>query len=304
MTRTLSIVIPALNESQNLPRLMAGIPIAELALAGWDAEVVVVDNASTDGTGDVARSLGARVVEQPVRGYGNAYFKGLSSATGDVLVTGDADLTYPFDALPELLAAMDSEDLEFITTDRLSPANRAAMKPSHTVANHFLSTLNKVLFGCPFRDSQSGMWVLRREVWEGLDVRSGGMAFSQEIKNEAYFRGFSCKEIPIEYRARGGQVKLNAFRDGVGNVAQLFEHRWRLFRDGGPVRRGAVEVPTPRHPSAADTTIALPPTADLPVTTPVVAAGPVVAGNHHVVTLPQDLARTDEPGISGGSVLA
>ena len=223
----LSIVIPALDEALNLPPLMKAIPVDELRSAGWDTEVVVVDNASTDGTGDVARSLGARVVLQPERGYGHAYRAGLAAARGDVIATGDADLTYPFDALPQLLQTFTMNDVEFMTTNRLLPRNRAAMKPSHAVANRVLSRLSRSLFRNTVRDSQSGMWIFRNYVWRSLDVRSTGMAFSQEIKNSATSAGFRCLEVPIEYRVRAGEVKLNALPDGLANVLQLFEHRFR-----------------------------------------------------------------------------
>lgn len=225
--RALTIVIPALNEAQNLPPLMSTIPVQELRELGWETEVLVVDNNSTDGTGEIARSLGARVVFQPEPGYGNAYHAGLTAARGDVIATGDADCTYPFDALPALLGAFETHDLEFLTTNRLLRDNRAAMKVSHTVANHFLSGISRVLFRNDLRDSQSGMWLFRRYVWERLDVRSGGMAFSQEIKNAAIMAGFRYTEVPIEYRPRGGQVKLDAVPDGIANLRQLFHHRFR-----------------------------------------------------------------------------
>ena len=224
---TLSIVIPALNEAENLPAVMASIPVGDLAAAGWTTEVVVVDNASTDDTAEVARTLGATVVSQPQRGYGNAYHAGFDAATGDVIATGDADCTYPFDALPELLRTLVDHDVEFMTTDRLSRRNRSAMKTSHTIANHALSALSRTLFRNGLRDSQSGMWIFRSHVWSGLDVRSTGMAFSQEIKNSATRAGLRCLEVPIEYRSRGGEVKLNALPDGMANLRQLFEHRFR-----------------------------------------------------------------------------
>src|ERR1700761_1724388 len=93
----LSIVIPALNEVANMKPVMESIPFERLSALGWTTEVVVVDNGSTDGTGEAARSLGAQVVLQPERGYGNAYKAGFAAATGDVIATGDADCTYPFD---------------------------------------------------------------------------------------------------------------------------------------------------------------------------------------------------------------
>jgi glycosyltransferase involved in cell wall biosynthesis len=228
--KLLSVVIPALNEAANLAPVMTTMPRAELSTMGWDVEVVVVDNASTDGTGDVARALGARVVEQPVRGYGNAYRAGLTAAAGEVIATGDADCTYPFDALPHLLKMLELHDVEFMTTNRLIPGNRAAMKRSHAVANHFLSAVSRSLFRNELRDSQSGMWVFRRYVWERLHVRSPGMAFSQEIKNAAVLAGFRYLEVPIEYRKRHGEVKLNAVPDGMANLRQLFQHRFRKAR--------------------------------------------------------------------------
>lgn len=223
----LSVVIPALNEYGNIERTVTGIPTRDLSRDGWQTEIIVVDNGSTDGTGQRARELGARVVDEPIRGYGSAYKAGFAAARGDVIATGDADLTYPLDSLTALLKTFHLYDLEFMTTDRLSRSNREAMKSSHALANHFLSLVARLLFGHEFRDSQSGMWIFRRSVLDLIDVRSNGMAFSQEIKNEAFAKGLRCMEVPIEYRVRGGKVKLNAVGDGFSNLCQLVVHRRR-----------------------------------------------------------------------------
>jgi glycosyltransferase involved in cell wall biosynthesis len=223
----LSIVIPALNEAGNIKPVIESIPTERLTQLGWVTEVIVVDNGSTDGTGQIALGLGAKVVYQAQRGYGNAYRAGFEAAGGDVIATGDADCTYPFDMLPDLLELLDRDDIEFLTTDRLHPTNRDAMKSSHFIGNHVLSLVSRVLFRHGFRDSQSGMWVFRRYVWSRLDVRSPGMAFSQEIKNDAARAGFRVREVPIEYRMRRGEVKLNAVLDGMANLLALFQHRLR-----------------------------------------------------------------------------
>jgi glycosyltransferase involved in cell wall biosynthesis len=228
--RLLSVVIPALNEAPNLPVVLPAVPTDELSEAGWEVEVIVVDNGSTDGTGEIARRLGARVVRESQRGYGHAYRAGFAAVTGEVIATGDADCTYPFAALPDLLNAFDTYGVEFMTTNRLVRANRAAMKASHRVANYALSAISRSLFRHDLRDSQSGMWLLHRHVWERLNVRSTGMAFSQEIKNAATQAGFRYLEVPIEYGHRGGEVKLNALPDGIANLRQLFEHRFRKVR--------------------------------------------------------------------------
>jgi glycosyltransferase involved in cell wall biosynthesis len=229
-----SIVIPAFNEVDNIPKVMANIPDDELVRTGYEVEIIVVDNASTDGTGEVAAALGATVIVQPMRGYGNAYHAGFAAAQGNVIATGDADCTYPFDALPGLVDHLISNGLDFLSTNRLAKDNRHAMKESHNVGNRLLTAASRSLFRSPFRDSQSGMWIFRREIWRHMDVRSGGMPFSQEIKNEAYLKGFSCEEVAIEYRPRGGDVKLNAFRDGIRNASQLMSHRLRGRRRPAP----------------------------------------------------------------------
>lgn len=236
--KTLSIVIPAYNEVENIPPVLASIPLAKLEDAGWTTEVIVVDNASSDDTGNVAGKLGAKVVFQPLRGYGNAYKAGFDAATGEVIATGDADQTYPFDALPDLLAVLEERGVEFMTTDRLHPANRDSMKGSHFIGNHVLSFVSRLLFRHDFRDSQSGMWIFRRKVWHGIDVRADGMPFSQEIKNAAALAGYRVLEVPIEYRMRGGEVKLNAVLDGMSNLYSLFRHRLRRTRPGGAPTSG------------------------------------------------------------------
>jgi glycosyltransferase involved in cell wall biosynthesis len=227
----ISFVIPAYNEAVNMVAVLDTIPHLALAQRSLFAEVIVVDNNCTDDTAAIAEENGARVVPQPLRGYGNAYRAGISAAQGDVVITGDADCTYPFDAAPDLLDRLHAGDLDFLSTYRLGAENRAAMKPSHAVGNHMLTLASRALFRAPFRDSQSGMWIFKRAIWEQLDVRSGGMPFSQEIKNEAYVRGFRCGEVPIEYRMRGGEVKLNAAKDGIRNASQLFAHRARRVRE-------------------------------------------------------------------------
>lgn len=224
----LSVVIPALNEEEGIAAVINQVPVQKLEELGYKTEIIVVDNASTDRTAEIASQHGARVVFQPNRGYGNAYKAGFASATGDIIATGDADMTYPFDMLPEILKAMRDNGVEFLNTNRLETLNPEAMTFSHVIGNWGLSLVTRVLFGWPYRDSQSGMWIFKREIWQHLDVRSPGMPFSQELKIEAYAKGFICDELPIEYRPRVGQVKLNTMKDGIRNISQLFLKRFTL----------------------------------------------------------------------------
>jgi hypothetical protein len=104
----------------------------------------------------------------------------------------------------------------------LKYVNSEVMTPSHIFGNKILTTMTKLLFNLPFVDSQSGMWIFRREIWDELDVRSSGMPFSQELKIEAHIRGFRCAEVPIKYRLRTGETKLSTFKDGSKVMSQIF----------------------------------------------------------------------------------
>lgn len=220
-----SIVIPALNEEAGIGKVLQEIPHEQLNADGYEVEVLVIDNGSTDRTAEIARGHGARVIIQPIRGYGNAYKAGFANATGDFIATGDADLTYPFDELPGILANMRAKDWDFVTTDRLTNLDPAAMTRSHIWGNWLFSTTTKVLFRLPFNDSQSGMWIFKREIWPHLNVNAAGMPFSQELKIEAHMKGFRCAEVPITYRARVGAVKLSTYKDGLGNAMHLAKKR-------------------------------------------------------------------------------
>ncbi|HEV2339197.1 MAG TPA: glycosyltransferase family 2 protein [Patescibacteria group bacterium] len=223
--KKITIVIPALNEEKGIGPVINDIPIQALKNVGYEVEILVVDNGSTDKTPIVARKKGATVIIQPIRGYGNAYKAGFANATGDIIATGDADLTYPFAVLPKAVFKMQTEGIDFINTNRLKNLNPKAMSISHRFGNYFLTTVTKVLFDLPFEDSQSGMWIFRKTIWKKLRVKSSGMPFSQELKIEAFIRGYACAEIPITYRARAGKEKLNTLRDGIGNLSHLIKKR-------------------------------------------------------------------------------
>jgi glycosyltransferase involved in cell wall biosynthesis len=223
--KKITVVIPALNEEQGIGLVLKEIPVDKLMNMGYETEVMVVDNGSKDKTCHIARQHGVTVLVQPIKGYGNAYKAGFANATGDIIATGDADFTYPFEDLPAILEIMEKEDLDFISTNRLKHINPEVMTPSHVFGNRLFTVITKLLFHIPFVDTQSGMWVFRREIWDELNVRSSGMAFSQELKIEAYIRGFKCAEVPIKYRIRAGVAKLSTFKDGTKVLLRIFHKR-------------------------------------------------------------------------------
>jgi glycosyltransferase involved in cell wall biosynthesis len=215
-------------------------------------EVLVVDNASTDRTSEVARDLGARVVYEGRKGYGRAYKTGFAEAQGDVIVTMDGDGTYPPTSIPLLLDVLLAEQLDFMTARRWRSRNDKSKSPLRLLGNAVLSGATMVLFGRFLVDSQSGMWVFRRDALPKFQPEADTMALSQEIKILAFTnRDVRCLEMPMYYGERVGESKLNLWRDGFGNLLQLLVLRLTLGRR----RRAAAKVtafPRPRAEAPKD----------------------------------------------------
>lgn len=223
----ITVVVPALNEESGIGLVLDEVPRKELEEAGYDVELLVIDGESVDRTREIAREKGARVVIEPRKGYGRAYKTGFEVAEGDIIVTGDADTTYPFDRLPEYLRVFEREKLDFLTTNRFANLEAGAMSAKHRLGNWVLSQTTRLLFMVDVKDSQSGMWILRRSILPKLKLTSDGMPLSEEIKIEAFRQsGFRVREIPIEYRVRVGDVKLSSWRDGYRNLQFLFKKRF------------------------------------------------------------------------------
>lgn len=221
-----SIVIPALNEENGIAGTIKAVPVKELKDMGYEVQVLVVDNGSTDRTTDLAKQAGADVVFEARRGYGRAYKTGFAYAKGDIVATADADMTYPVEDIPKMVQQLEEENLDFITTNRYAYMRDGAMSMLHKIGNGVLNTTTRLLFQADLRDSQSGMWVFRKAILDRIVLQADSMAFSQELKIEAcYYAGCRWKEIPIEYRARVGEVKLRSWQDGFGNLFQLINKR-------------------------------------------------------------------------------
>jgi glycosyltransferase involved in cell wall biosynthesis len=218
--QSITVIIPCLNEEQGIERVLRRMP-------EFVDQVIVVDNGSTDRTSDVARSLGAEVIREEVRGYGRSYKKGFSRATGDLIVTLDGDHSYPPDAISYLLEAFLHLEVDFLNASRFPVRDRRAMSFKHKFGNLILSLAMSVLYFRWVRDSQSGMWVFRRSILPDMTLESDSMAFSEEIKIEALKNSkVRFAEISIQYSSRLGEIKLNPWRDGINNLLFLVKKRF------------------------------------------------------------------------------
>ena len=216
----ITVVVPCLNEERGVQEVLDALP-------AFVDEAIVVDNDSTDRTSDVARARGAIVVSELNRGYGRAYKKGFSHATGDIIVTLDGDHSYPVDALSYLLEAFLHSRVDFMSASRLPLLDKDAMGWKNKLGNQVLSLVMSVLYLRRILDSQSGMWVFRRRALEKMKLTSDGMAFSEEIKIEAIRNSeIGFREIFINYSQRQGETKLQIWRDGFLNLWFLFRKRF------------------------------------------------------------------------------
>ena len=218
---SISVVIPCYNEEEGVAKVIQSLPDSV-------DEVVVVDNNCTDRTAEVAAGLGAKVVEQPIPGYGAAYQAGLPAATKDITVTLDGDCTYPTEQIEEIVEYIVDNDIDFVSASRFPLKNPDAMNFSNKVGNWILTVAMFVLYGKAIKDSQTGMWIYRTKVYPSLNVKSNGMPFSEEIKIEA-IRNKDVKfaEYHIAYHPRVGEVKLNKWRDGFENLFFLLKKRFQ-----------------------------------------------------------------------------
>ena len=216
----ITVIIPCLNEEQGIEQILRAMP-------EFVDETIVVDNNSTDGTAKIAESLGAKVIREEVRGYGRSYKRGFANASGDLIVTLDGDHSYPVDALSYLLEAFLHLDVDFLNASRFPVRQPRAMSFKHKLGNLVLSLAMSVLYLRWVRDSQSGMWVLRRKILDKMRLESDGMAFSEEIKIEALKNSrIRFGEISIQYTSRLGEIKLNPWRDGFYNLFFLVKKRF------------------------------------------------------------------------------
>ncbi|MGH2918506.1 MAG: glycosyltransferase family 2 protein [Solirubrobacteraceae bacterium] len=218
-----SVVIPCLNEAENIQECVRR-SLAAMAEAGIVGEVVVADNDSDDGSGELAAAAGARVVHEPRRGYGSAYLAGFAAARGEYVVMLDADMTYPFDQIPRFVSEL-RDGADFVMGDRMDNIQPGAMHWMHRyIGNPVLSGTLNLFFRTGIRDAHCGMRGLRRDILPRLDLRATGMEFASEMVIRASKEQLAIREFPIEYAPRSGESKLSRFRDGWRHLRFLLVH--------------------------------------------------------------------------------
>jgi hypothetical protein len=238
-----SFVMPCLDEAETL----AGcIEAAQRCIDanGLDAEIVIADNGSTDGSQEIATRLGARVVNATERGYGAALIAGFTSARGRFLVMGDADLSYDFEeAFPMIEGLRAGADL-VMGSRFLGRIEPGAMPWLHRwIGNPVLSLIGRVLFRSKISDFHCGLRALTKETFERLRLRTTGMEFASELVVKATTMGCVIGEVPITLHpdGRSRPPHLRSFRDGWRHLRFLttLSPQFTLFVPGLLLMLGA-----------------------------------------------------------------
>ncbi len=209
-----SVVMPCLNEEATIAFC---IEKAQRALKGLGirGEVIVADNGSTDNSVPIAQALGARVVHQPIRGYGAAYLAGIAAAQGKLIVIGDSDDTYDFSEMERFLQPL-REGYELVMGSRFKGEIKPGAMPKlhRYIGNPILTGILNLLFRAGVSDAHCGMRAFTRDAYEKLNLQTTGMEFASEMVIKAAKAKLKMTEVPITYSPRQGESKLSSFRDG------------------------------------------------------------------------------------------
>lgn len=252
----LSVVLPCLNEARTIATCITQIQQTASA-HGIAAEIIVADNGSSDGSAEIATSLGARVVPVAARGYGNALMGGIAAAHGRYVVMGDSDCSYDFGDIPRFLEKLRAGDDLVMGNRFLGGVRQGAMPFLHRyLGNPILSFLGRLFFHTPCGDFHCGLRGFRIDAYQRMDLRTTGMEFASEMVVKASLFGMKIAEVPttLSPDGRGRQPHLRTWRDGWRHLRflMMYSPRWSFLYPGLLLLAGGTALtlwllPGPRH---------------------------------------------------------
>lgn len=214
--RSVSVIIPAKNESQSIRDV-----VERIGAGGWADEIVVVDDGSSDGSGDIAEELGAKVIRHPYsKGNGAAVKTGARHASGDILVFMDADGQHNPSEIPRLLARM-QEGYDMVVGARTRDGQASV---GRGVANRLYNWLASYMTGQKVKDLTSGFRVVKRNLFlQFLNLLPNGFSYPT-TSTMAFFRaGYSVAYEPIDVRKRLGTSHIKPLKDGLRFLLIIFK---------------------------------------------------------------------------------
>ncbi len=221
----LTVIMPCRNEVHTLAACI-GEALEFLHTHNIRGEILVVDNASQDGSAEAAAACGARVVKESAAGYGNALRTGIQSSRGRVLIMGDCDATYDFLNLEEMYGLLAEGRYDMVIGNRFAETpERGAMPLSHRLGVRFLSFLGRRHFHTEVYDFHCGLRGLTRAAAKRLTLCTEGMEFATEMIAAAAREGLAVGQTPVRLRVRGveGASKLRAVPDGFRHLKYILK---------------------------------------------------------------------------------
>ncbi len=235
-TLEVSVVMPCLNEAETLSRCIGKAQRA-MHEAGIAGEVIVADNGSSDGSVEIAETMGARVVKVREKGYGNALMGGIGAAAGKFVVMGDADDSYDFGHIARFVEQL-RQGADVVMGNRFRGGiQKDAMPALHRyLGNPLLTKIGCLFFHSPVGDFYCGLRGFRRDAYERMGLRTTGMEFATEMVVKATLLGMRVSEVPttLSPDGRNRPPHLRTWRDGWRTLRffMLYSPRWLFLYPG------------------------------------------------------------------------
>jgi len=224
MSSRISIIIPAFNEESSIGLVLDALPQDKIH------EIIVVNNNSTDDTARVASAHGARVVEEPQKGYGSACLKGISELNApDIVVFLDGDFSDFPEEIVELVSPIEKEDADFVLGSRMIlPESRRALLPQARYGNRLAVFLIKLFFNYSFTDL-GPFRAIRYSSLMAIGMQDIDFGWTVEMQIKAVKNGLRIKELPVKYRERIGVSKITGtvsgtFKAGTKIIYTIFKY--------------------------------------------------------------------------------
>jgi glycosyltransferase involved in cell wall biosynthesis len=227
--KKIAILVPCYNEETGLGRVIDGVRKDQLAHLGYQTEIIVIDNNSSDQTVRIAKDRGVRVVSENKLGKGNALRTGFKSVSDDTdyVVMLDGDDSYKSHEIPRLIEPLDSGFCDVIVGSRLEgKSNGTSLSLSHRLANWLFTFFVRRLYLVNTTDTCTGYFAWNKKVIDDLlpYITSNGFAIEAEMMIKMARLGYKIYSVPITYDERAGDSKLSPIIDGI-RIA------WMLFRN-------------------------------------------------------------------------
>ena len=232
----ISVVLPCLNERETVGACVRKA-ITTLRENGIAGEVIVADNGSTDGSIELAKAEGARVIHVAEKGYGSALRGGIAAAHGDYVLMADSDDSYDFRHIPRFVEEL-RKGAELVMGNRFRGGIADGAMPllHRYLGNPVLTTIGKLFFKSPCSDFHCGIRAFHKEAYARMDLRSTGMEFASEMVVKAALFHMDVREVPttLSLDGRSHEPHLRTWRDGWRHLRFLlmYSPRWLFLLPG------------------------------------------------------------------------